>query len=133
MVPLKKYKVKINSTDNLQRLLQELYEEACHNIKQVQDEINKITNSTTLSEEAMDAKAKYAKSVNDYINSKDKAIGRKMEVAKLLAELIKYNGNVKRTFDESEVVGDWDEFVSRADKMSKEEKQSEEKREYTMG
>ena len=131
MVPLKKYKVKINSTDNLQKLLQELYEEACHNIKQVQDEINKITNSTTLSEEAMDAKAKYAKAVNDYINSKDKAIGRKMEVAKLLTELIKYNGNVKRTFDESDVVGDWEEFVSRADKMNKEEV-TEEKREYTM-
>ena len=111
---LKQYKVKLNSPDNLQRLLQELYDEACKNIKQVQDEINKLTNSTNLAEEAMDAKAKYAKAVNDFIASKDKAIGRKMDVAKLMSEVIKFKGNIKRTFEESDIVGDWSEVVAKA-------------------
>ena len=131
MVPLKKYKVKIDSSDNLQRLLQELYDEACQNIKQVQDEINKMANSTVLSEEGMDSKSKYAKAINDFITSKDKAIGRKMEVAKLLTELIKFNGNVKRTFEESEQIGDWDDFIAKADKMAAESK-NETVREYKM-
>jgi len=131
MVPLKKYKVKIDSSDNLQRLLQELYDEACQNIKQVQDEINKLANSTVLSEEGMDSKSKYAKAINDFITSKDKAIGRKMEVAKLLTELIKFNGNIKRTFEESEQIGDWDDFIAKADKMAAESK-NETVREYKM-
>lgn len=131
---LKKYKVKLNSSDNLQRLLQELYDEACKNIKQVQDEINKLVNSTNLTEEAMDAKARYAKAVNDFIASKDKAIGRKMDVAKLMSEVIKYNGNIKRTFEESDIVGDWSEVVAKADEMVKsDEKTIDERREYYIG
>ena len=115
---LKQFKVQLNSSDNLQRLLQELYEEACKNIKQVQDEINKLTNSTNLSDESMDAKAKYAKAVNDFIASKDKAIGRKMDVAKLMSEVIKYNGNIKRTFEESDIVGDWSAIVEKANELN---------------
>lgn len=131
---LKKYKVRLNSSDNLQRLLQELYDEACKNIKQVQDEINKLVNSTNLAEEAMDAKARYAKAVNDFIASKDKAIGRKMDVAKLMSEVIKYNGNIKRTFEESDIVGDWSEVVAKADEMVKsDEKTIDERREYYIG
>lgn len=118
MVKLSQYKIKLNSPDNLQRLLQELYDEACKNIKQVQDEINKLTNSTNLADEAMDAKARYAKAVNDFIASKDKAIGRKMDVAKLMSEVMKYNGNVKRTFEESDIVGDWSEVVSKSKEIN---------------
>lgn len=126
MVKLSQYKIKLNSPDNLQRLLQELYDEACKNIKQLQDEINKLTNSTNLAEEAMDAKARYAKAVNDFIASKDKAIGRKMDVAKLMSEVMKFNGNVKRTFEESDIVGDWADVVERAKSMGEMEENSEE-------
>ena len=126
MVKLSQYKIKLNSPDNLQKLLQELYDEACKNIKQVQDEINKLTNSTNLAEEAMDAKARYAKAVNDFITSKDKAIGRKMEVAKLMSEVMKFNGNVKRTFEESDIVGDWSDVVEKAKSMGNTETNDEE-------
>jgi flagellar biosynthesis/type III secretory pathway protein FliH len=44
-------------------LLQELYEEADKNIVEIQNEINKLTNSVQLNEEIMDAKAKYAKAI----------------------------------------------------------------------
>jgi len=111
MQPLKKYKLKINSPEKVEALLQELYNDACKNIEQVQNEMNKLTNSVTLNDEAMDAKAKYAKAMNDFIASKDKAIAKKLDIAKLMAEIIKFNGNVKKTFADSESVGDWDELI----------------------
>lgn len=111
MQPLKKYKLKINSPEKVEALLQELYNDACKNIEQVQNEMNKLTNSVTLNDEAMDAKAKYAKAMNDFIASKDKAIAKKLDIAKLMAEIIKFNGNIKKTFTDSESVGDWDELI----------------------
>lgn len=114
MVPLKKYKLKINSPEKIEVLLQELYNDACKNIEQVQNEMNKLTNSVTLNDEAMDAKAKYAKAMNDFITSKDKAIGKKLDIAKLMTEILKFNGNVSKTFSESEAVGDWEDLIVNA-------------------
>lgn len=114
MVPLKKYKLKINSPEKIEVLLQELYNDACKNIEQVQNEMNKLTNSVTLNDEAMDAKAKYAKAMNDFITSKDKAIGKKLDIAKLMTEILKFNGNVSKTFAESEAVGDWEDLIVNA-------------------
>lgn len=114
MVPLKKYKLKINSPEKIEVLLQELYNDACKNIEQVQNEMNKLTNSVNLNDEAMDAKAKYAKAMNDFITSKDKAIGKKLDIAKLMTEILKFNGNVSKTFSESEAVGDWEDLIVNA-------------------
>jgi hypothetical protein len=114
MVPLKKYKLKINSPEKIEVLLQELYNDACKNIEQVQNEMNKLTNSVNLNDEAMDAKARYAKAMNDFITSKDKAIGKKLDIAKLMTEILKFNGNVSKTFSESEAVGDWEDLIVNA-------------------
>lgn len=130
-VPLKKYKLKINSPEKIETLLQELYNDACKNIEQVQSEMNKLANSVSLNDEAMDARAKYAKAMNDFIASKDRAIGKKLEIAKLMSEIIKFNGNVKKTFSESEAVGDWEELIVNSDKLSDDEgEDSENKRSY---
>lgn len=128
MVPLKRYKLKINSPEKIEALLQELYNDACKNIEQVQNEMNKLTNSVTLNDEPMDAKAKYAKAMNDFIASKDKAIGKKLDIARLMAEIIKFNGNLKKTFDESEAVGDWEDLKVNSDKFSDPDPEEENKR-----
>lgn len=107
----KKYKLKLNSIEKIEELLQELYEEADKNIVEIQNEINKLTNSVQLNEEIMDAKAKYAKAINDYITNKDKAIGRKLDIAKLMSEILKYNGNVKLAVTEGEIP-DWSEITN---------------------
>lgn len=133
MVPLKKYKLKINSPEKIEALLQELYNDACKNIEQVQNEMNKLTNSVTLNDEAMDAKAKYAKAMNDFITSKDKAIGKKLDIAKLMTEILKFNGNVGKTFAESEMVGDWDDLIASAKEAQDSGNDTENKRrEYRM-
>lgn len=107
----KRYNVKLNSITKIEELLQELYDEADKNIVEIQNEMNKLSNSVQLSEEIVDAKAKYAKAMNDFITNKDKAIGRKLDIAKLMSEILKYNGNVKLAVTEGEIP-DWQEITN---------------------
>ncbi len=90
-----KLKIELNDIQNLRDLLQEAYKLADEQIVQSQNEINKLANATNLNEEAMDAKSRYAKAINDYLGIKDKAISKKLDIAKLLSEIYKFNGDVK--------------------------------------
>ena len=97
-----KFKIKINDVENIKDLLQESYRLADEQIIQAQNEINKLANSTRLQDEIMDAKGKYAKAINDYMSMKDKAISKKLEIAKLLTEIYKHNGNVNDTLNDAQ-------------------------------
>ena len=66
----KKYKLKLNSSQKIEELLQELYDEADKNIVEIQNEMNKLANSVKLDEEIMDAKTKYAKAIINFNISK---------------------------------------------------------------
>ena len=68
--------------------MQEAYRLADEQIVLADKEITKLASATKLNEEPMDAKAKYAKAVNDYMGMKDKAIGKKLDIAKVLKEII---------------------------------------------
>lgn len=107
----KRYKVKLNSAQKIEELLQELYDESDKNIVEIQNEMNKLSNSVQLDQEIVDAKAKYAKAMNDFITNKDKAIGRKLDIAKLMSEILKFNGNVKLAVTEGDIP-DWDEITN---------------------
>ena len=107
----KKYKLKLNSSQKIEELLQELYDEADKNIVEIQNEMNKLANSVQLDQEILDAKSKYAKAMNDFITNKDKAIGRKLDIAKLMSEILKFNGNVKLAVTEGDIP-DWDEITN---------------------
>ena len=122
----KKYKLKLNSGEKIEELLQELYDEADKNIVEIQNEMNKLSNSVRLSEEIVDAKAKYAKAMNDYISNKDKAIGRKLDIAKLMSEILKFNGNVKMAVSEGEIP-DWQEITNALVDNSEQEDDNVEK------
>lgn len=122
---VKRYKLKINSSQKLEELLQELYDEACENIEVVQTQMNKYVNSTNLNEETSESKAKLGKVINDFVTNKDKALGRKLEIAKLMHEILKYNGNAKKALDESENVGNWAGLLEAM--SEKEQKMEEEK------
>lgn len=117
MKPLKRYKLKLNSPEKIEELLQELYNESCKMIEEIQQQMNKLTSSVSLNDEIMDAKTKYAKSINDFIVSKDKAIGRKLDIAKLMSEILKYNGNVKKASENSDIFGNcgWEELHKMAE------------------
>ena len=133
MVQLKKLKIKLNNPARLEDLLQELYSEACQNIEQIQNEMNKLSNSIRLNDEIMDAKTKYAKAMNDYIANKGKAINIKLDIAKLMSEVIKYQGNVNKTLNESEIPGDWDALIEKANNIDTTDNDNgNKKEEYTI-
>ncbi len=111
MPVLKKYKVKLNSKDNLECLLQELYDEACKNLVEIQNQMNKLTSSVQLNDEIMDGKAKYAKAMNDYLTNKNKAINTKLDVARLLSDVIKMQGDKRKDKGDVDEVGDWDKLL----------------------
>lgn len=98
-----KLKIEINSLDNIQSLLQETYKLADEQIKLVQDEIFKLASATDLKDEPIIAKQTYAKAINDYLSMKDKAIAKKLEIARLLAEIYKHNGDVNATINDASV------------------------------
>lgn len=99
-----KFKIKINDPENIRELLQSTYELAESQIVQAQNEINKLANSTNLQEEIMDSKAKYATAINNYLAMKDKAIGKKIDIAKLLTEIYKHNGDLNNTLNDTQAM-----------------------------
>lgn len=126
----KRYRLRLNSSDKIEELLQELYDEACKNIEQIQNEMNKLSNSVVLNDEVMEAKTKYAKAMNDFITNKDKAIGRKLDIAKLMTEVFKFNGNVENALNNGEDVGNWQDII---DKLKEEDPDAVEVEEYHIG
>lgn len=108
-----KLKVELNDPSVIRDILQEAYMLANEQIIQAQNEINKLATATKLQEEVMDSKAKYAKSMNDYLGIKDKAISKKVEIAKLLSDILNASknnipgsdigGGAKQSFDLSKV------------------------------
>lgn len=99
----KNYKVRLNSVEKIEELLQEIYDQACRQINEIQIEINKLTVSTNLGtdETTMEDKAKYAKAIHDYIGDKTKAIAAKFEIAKFMGELVKHNGDLNATANDN--------------------------------
>lgn len=92
---IKKYKVKLNSVEKIEQLLQETYDIATQTHKSLQDEINKIANTTVVNDLDIDGKEKYAKIMANYYSLMQKANTQKQDIAKLMAEVMKHNGDVK--------------------------------------
>ena len=88
--------------------MQIAYNEEDKIIVETQEQINKLTLSSNLNSEIMESKTKYAKAMKDFIDLKDKAIGRKLEMAKLMSDIVKHNGNVKEAVESDDI--DWSSF-----------------------
>ena len=75
-------------------------------IVQAQNEINKLSVATQLQDEPMEARSKYAKAINDYLGLKDKAISKKIEIAKILTDIYHHNGDVQGALEGNEAIKD---------------------------
>lgn len=100
----KKYSVRLNSIDKIEQLLQETYNLACQQYTQIQNEINKVANSTKLNDLDIDGKEKYGKIMANYISLQQKSINQKFDIAKLMGEIIKHNGDIKGAIEASKNV-----------------------------
>lgn len=96
-----KFKIHINDNKTLEMLLQQIYDEVDSLVYQTQTELNKIVNSTNLVDEVLDSKAKYGKMVNDLLATKNKAISTKLDISKLMSEIIKFNGDINKAINEN--------------------------------
>lgn len=99
----KRYKVKLNSIEKIEELLQETYDESCRLINQIQGEIDKLQSNVNLGVEgvSIDEKVKYAKAANDFMNAKKKAIDSKFEIAKFMGELAKHGGDLNGALNDT--------------------------------
>ena len=95
-----KFKIELNNANNVRDLLQETYRLADQQLVQAQDEMNKLANATRLQEEVMDSKQKYSKAMNDYLTVKDKAIRTKLDIAKLMTDIMNHNGDIKEAVEQ---------------------------------
>ena len=98
-----KFKIELNDAGNIRDILQRAYDLSDMQIVQSRNEINKLASATRLQDEAMDSKGKYSKAINDYLSIIDKSISKKMEIAKLMTEILQHGGNTN--IDGSENTG----------------------------
>ena len=96
----RKLQIKINSNEKIEQLLQEAYDLTCKQINDIQNEMNKLSNSCNLADVTIEEKTKYAKAMNDFIGSREKAISKKFDIAKLMAEIVKHNGDINETLND---------------------------------
>lgn len=100
----KKFKIKLNNNDKIEELLQETYDLACQQYVSIQNEINKMANTTVIKDLDIEGKEKYGKIMNNYIALQQKSIGQKFDIAKLMAEVVKFGGDVKSAIDASKAM-----------------------------
>lgn len=93
----KKYKVKLNNVDKIEELLQETYDLACQQYTTIQNEINKIMGTTVVKDLDIDGKEKYGKIMKEYLTLQQKSVIIKMDIAKLMGEIVKNHGDVNKS------------------------------------
>ena len=90
---LNKYKIVLNDKTNLQTGLNEIYHELDFLINQIQDEYTKLAENTSMVGMRMDEKSDYAKSVHNLLVDKANVMKLKIEVQKIVTEVLKTGGN----------------------------------------
>lgn len=89
-------KIRVNSLEKIEQILQETYDLTVKEINEIQNEMNKLMNSSPLADATFEDKARYAKAMHDFIKDKTKAIEVRLDIAKFMGELYKYDGNVSK-------------------------------------
>lgn len=91
----RKQSIKVNNTDSLQGLMQETYNDACGQIIDTQKVINEL--SLSMIPEDIDDLTKVAREKTNALKLKDAAIKIKLEIGKLMNDIIKHNGSIEDT------------------------------------
>lgn len=99
----KKFKLKLNSLEKVEVVLQETYDDTQKQQNLILGKISELETSTKLSEATIDEKVKYAKAMHDYMTDNEKIISRKIEISKLMAEIFKASGNIEQVMSDKDV------------------------------
>lgn len=97
-----RFKVKLNSFEKVEELLQEVYDQACRQLNEIQNEMNKLINSTNLGADdfTMDDKSKYFKAIHDLNIDKKAAIQSKLDIVKFMGEIVKHHGDTSAALND---------------------------------
>ena len=106
----KKQQIKLNDSESVEGLLQEVYNEACGNINSAQREINKL--DAAAEPQDVDDHTKVAKAKEGFLKVKDSGIKIKLETAKIQVGVMKENGNVEKA------IGDYSGNAPSKDEMA---------------
>lgn len=98
-----KFKLKLNSLEKVEVVLQETYDDTQKQQNLILGKIAELENSTNLSEVTIEEKVKYAKAMHDYITDNEKIISRKIEISKLMSEILKANGNIEKIMSDKDI------------------------------
>lgn len=128
----KKFSIKLNNVNKIEQLLQETYDLACQQSRQIQDEINKISNTTVIKSLDIDGKEKYAKIMNNYMALLQKSTTQKFDIAKLMAEVVKHNGDINGALNDSKNNSSTLDLKKLRDLAKSVTKASDEKELYTL-
>lgn len=88
----RKQQIKVNDTESLEGLMQEIYNDACIQITQAQNTINELNNGVVA--EDVDDSTKIAREKSNAQKIKTDNIKIKLEVAKLQTDVIKHHGDI---------------------------------------
>ena len=99
----RKFKLKLNSLEKVEVVLQETYDDTQKQQNLILGKISELEASTKLSEATIDEKVKYAKAMHDYITDNEKIISRKIEISKLMAEIFKASGNIEQVMSDKDI------------------------------
>ena len=99
-----KLKIQVNDPNVIRDLLQEAYNLADEQLVMAHMEITKMSNAVQLQDTIMDEKSKYGKIISDYLAVRDKAMAKKIEIAKLLTEIYKHNGDVNNALNDGQAM-----------------------------
>lgn len=101
----RRYKVRLNSCEKIEELLQEIYDQACRQLNEIQNEMNKLINSTNLAADDfnMDDKAKYFKAIHDLTGDRKSAIQTKLDIAKFMGEILKHGGDSNAVLNDKNI------------------------------
>lgn len=108
-----KLKIKIDSPNISEALLQEAYDEADALAIQAQKLLTAIREATELSIESIDGKAKFGKIVHDLLGDKREATKLKVDIAKVLMTRMQTSLSVPEQ-ESSQDISDLDSFLDSA-------------------
>lgn len=90
----KKQDIKVNDKTSLEGLMQEAYNNSCKQITEAQSIINEISKSV-IGEDADDV-SKLSKEKINALKQKDSAIKIKVELSKIMSDIIKHGGDTQK-------------------------------------
>ena len=99
----KRLQIRLNSNEKIEQILQEAYDLTCKQINDIQNEMNKLSNSCNLADVTIEEKTKYSKAIHDLFGDKEKVLKMKFEVSKLMSEFVKHGGSVEDTLNDTNV------------------------------